>query len=288
MRTVRLRHVDAFTSVPLAGNPAAVVDGGGLSPELMQRIALNQKLSETVFLLPPEAPDAHARLRIFTPGTEVPFAGHPTLAAAHVLAAERGLGGELRFETGAGVIPVRVGATSPRYTMTQAAPQFDEPRLTREQVAAALGLSAGDVVAVARVSTGLWWDLAQVATPEAMARVRPDLGALMQMPFGVSVFTIDEASDERVHVRTFAPAAGVPEDPVTGSSNGCIGAYIAHEGLLGPDADGAIHYIARQGVEMGQPGRVYVSVARAGEGMSVSVGGDAVTVLRGDLLLPDA
>lgn len=205
-----------------------------------------------------------------------------------MLADERGLRGELRLETGAGTIPVRVGEASPRYTMTQASPQFEEPRVTREQVAAALGLAAEDVVAVARVSTGLWWDLAQVATPEAMARMRPDLGALMQMPFGVSVFNVDGASDERVHVRTFAPAAGVPEDPVTGSSNGCIGAYIARERLLAPDADGAIRYIARQGDEMGQPGRVYVTVAVKGETMSVSVGGDAVTVLVGDLWSPDA
>ncbi len=124
-----LRHVDAFTTTPLEGNPAAVVDGEGLSPETMQRIALNQKLSETVFLLPPERPGNHARLRIFTPGTELPFAGHPTIAATHILISERIVkladGASLLLETGAGVIPVEVGdGASPLYTMTQATPQY--------------------------------------------------------------------------------------------------------------------------------------------------------------------
>ena len=106
----RIRHVDAFTATPLEGNPAAVVDGEGLSGELMQRIALNQHLAETVFLLPPEDAANHAHIRIFTPTVELPFAGHPTIAAAHTLISERSIalrdGETLRLETGVGVIPV--------------------------------------------------------------------------------------------------------------------------------------------------------------------------------------
>ena len=124
-----IRHVDAFTTVPLEGNPAAVVDGDGMSSETMQRIALNQHLSETVFLLPPDDRSNHAKLRIFTPDKELPFAGHPTIAAAHIVVSEQRAplaeGETLRLETGAGVIPVAVSpGEHPLYTMTQAKPQF--------------------------------------------------------------------------------------------------------------------------------------------------------------------
>lgn len=284
-----IRHVDAFTSVPLEGNPAAVVDGGGLSAGTMQRIALNQKLSETVFLLPPEDRDNHARLRIFTPGTELPFAGHPTIAASHILMSEKrvslGAGETLRLETGAGVIPVDVSASSPRYTMTQATPVFSDPRVSSAGIAAALGLAAQDIVLSERVSTGLEWLIAQVRSLDAMMRVRPQMRELMRIPHGISIFCVG-AHDPKahVHVRSFAPDAGVFEDPVTGSSNGCIAALIARHGIL-PVRDGDIAYVSEQGLEMGQPGRVHLRVSTRSDTMTVHVGGDAVTVLRGELLL---
>jgi PhzF family phenazine biosynthesis protein len=289
--TVRatIRHVDAFTSVPLEGNPAAVVDGAGIGDATMQRIALNQKLSETVFLLPAGSPDNHARLRIFTPATELPFAGHPVVAAAHVLISERIAvppdGGPLLLETGAGVIPVAVEASEPPlYTMTQAAPQFRPARAAASDVAAALGLPPADIARVEDVSTGLWWTIAQVASFEAMLRIRPDYGKLAG--YDLSIFCIG-AGDPQVHVRvrTFAFERGVTEDPVTGSSNGCIAALIARDGLL-PRADGEIRYVAEQGVEMGQPGRVFVRVTGTPAAITAHIGGNAVTVLRGELLLP--
>jgi PhzF family phenazine biosynthesis protein len=285
-----IRHVDAFTSVPLEGNPAAVVDGDGIAPDVMQRIALNQKLSETVFLLPPEDRANHARLRIFTPDRELPFAGHPTLASAHVLISE-GLvalapGDALLLETGSGIIPVEHAAEgSPRYTMTQAKPAFRAATKTAAEIASWIGLRADDITHVAEVSTGLYWLIAQVASLEAMMRVRPDFGALAAAE--ISIFCVGaQSADAQVHVRTFAPAAGVTEDPITGSSNGCIAALIGKLGLL-PVRDGAIEYVAEQGIEMGQPGRVYVRVTGAPDDMAVHVGGDAVTVLRGELILPD-
>jgi PhzF family phenazine biosynthesis protein len=284
-----IRHVDAFTSVPLEGNPAAVVDGDGIAPDVMQRIALNQKLSETVFLLPPEDPANHARLRIFTPDRELPFAGHPTLASAHVIISE-GLvalapGEALRLETGAGVIPVQPTADgSPRYTMTQAKPAFRPASRTPAEIAPWIGLQGADIAHVEEVSTGLYWLIAQIGSLEAMMRVRPDFGALAAAE--LSIFCVGaQSADAQVHVRTFAPAAGVTEDPVTGSSNGCIAALIGKHGLL-PARDGMIEYIAEQGLEMGQPGRVYARVTSAPDDMVVHVGGDAVTVLRGELILP--
>lgn len=291
MKPRTIRHVDAFTATPLEGNPAAVVDGAGLSAETMQRIALNQHLSETVFLLPPQSAANHAQLRIFTPGTELPFAGHPTIAASHILISEGtiklGAGESLRLETGAGVIPVEVSPDDPPlYTMTQAASQFRPSAFTLDTIARALGLTAPDILRAESVSTGIFWLLAQIASPEAMLRVRPEMMALMKIPHGISIFCIGaQAADADIHVRSFAPDAGVFEDPVTGSSNGCIAALIAKHGLL-PARDGEIRYVSEQGLEMGQPGRVYASVTGVPDAPSVHIGGHAVTVLRGELLLP--
>ncbi len=287
-----IRHVDAFTTTPLEGNPAAVVDGEGLSGATMQRIALNQHLSETVFLLPPASPAHDARIRIFTPGRELPFAGHPTIAASHILVSESRVslveGQPLLLETDAGVIPIAVsGSDAQLYTMTQVAPQFRPSELALDTIAASVGLSAGDLVRAEWVSTGVFWLIAQVASLDAMVHVAPDVEALMRIRQGLSIFCIGaQSADAQIHVRAFAPEAGVMEDPVTGSSNGCIGAFIAKHGLM-PPRDGEIRYVSEQGIELGQPGRVYVRVTGAPDAPIVHVGGHAVTVLRGELLLPD-
>ena len=286
-----IRHVDAFTTTPLEGNPAAVVDGEGLSGETMQRIARNQHLSETVFLLLPRSRENHAHIRIFTPGTELPFAGHPTIAASHTLIGEGRVslapGESLRIETGAGVIPVEVSVgEQPLYTMTQAAPQFRRSEFGLDVIAASVGLDARDIVRAEHVSTGIFWLIAQVASLEAMLRVRPDMMALMKIPHGLTIFCIGaQSTDAGIHVRAFAPDAGVFEDPVTGSSNGCIAAFIAKHGLM-PARDGEIRYVSEQGIEIGQPGRVHLRVTGVPDALSVHVGGHAVTVLRGELLLP--
>jgi PhzF family phenazine biosynthesis protein len=288
-RRLVIRHVDAFTSTPLEGNPAAVVDGDGIDGATMQRIALNQKLSETVFLLPPESKNNHARLRIFTPTTELPFAGHPVVAAAHVLLSEGAVrfGAEdvMRVETGPGLVPIEISGNPPRYTMTQVPPRFRPCDHSLDDIASWIGLRHGDVILAENVSTGIFWLIAQVASLEAMLRVQPDLQALRNHE--ISIFCIGAGSPEAtIRVRTFAPGAGVPEDPVTGSSNGCIAAFIRKHGLL-PAVDDEISYIAEQGIEMNQPGRVYVRVSGSNDQMLVRVGGHAVTVLRGELLLAD-
>jgi PhzF family phenazine biosynthesis protein len=145
----KIWHVDAFTATALEGNPAAVVEGDGLSAATMQQIALNQKLSETVFLFPPESRENHAKLRIFTPSVELPFAGHPTLAAAHVIHTTRRAdiapGESLRLETGAGIIPLTVEGDPPKYTMTQAKPEFRTASDTVEAIASWIGLAADDI-----------------------------------------------------------------------------------------------------------------------------------------------
>lgn len=283
----RIRHVDAFTATPLEGNPAAVVDGTGIDSQMMQRIALNQRLSETVFLLPAADPANHASLRIFTPEKELPFAGHPTIAASHILVSEGIValtaGEALRLETQAGFIPVEVDASAGMYTMTQRPPEFRPSPVPANEVATWLGLPPSAVIRSEEVSTGIWWHLAQVESFNAMLRVTPDMALLADRE--ISIFSIGSGSDADVRVRTFAPAAGIPEDPVTGSSNGCIAALIAREGLL-PVHDGTLSYVAEQGIEMGQPGCVNLTVTGVPDGMSVRVGGRAVTVLQGELRLP--
>jgi PhzF family phenazine biosynthesis protein len=283
-----IRHVDAFTARPLEGNPAAVVDGDGLDTATMQRIALNQKLSETVFLLPPETKEAHARLRIFTPGKELPFAGHPVVAAAHTLVTERRVrltsGEPLRLETGAGLIPVAVGLEQPPvYTMRQAPPRFRECTLPADEAARCLGLPSSDILRAEYVSTGIEWLIVQIRL-DRMPAVTPNMTALWGHDLAVFCVYADR-DDVQVHVRAFAPEAGVFEDPVTGSANGCIGAFIAKHGLL-PAKDGVIVYVAEQGLEMGQPGRARVRVeCGADNAITVHVGGQAVTVLLGELLI---
>jgi PhzF family phenazine biosynthesis protein len=282
-----IRHVDAFTATPLEGNPAAVVDGDGVDGAMMQRIALNQNLSETVFLLPPEAPDNHARLRIFTPSEELPFAGHPTIAAAHILSSERIAmpdGATLRLETGAGVIPVDIAGDPPMYTMTQASPASRESDHGASEVASWIGLHPRDVLRVEYVSTGLEWLIAQVASLDAMRRIAPAFAPGHEL--AISLFCIGAESPEAsVRVRTFFRSSVMREDPITGSSNGCIAALIAKHGLL-PAGDGQLAYIAEQGIEMGQPGRIHLHVTGMPDAMCVRVGGHAVTVMHGDLLLP--
>ncbi|MBF6599074.1 MAG: PhzF family phenazine biosynthesis protein [Dehalococcoidia bacterium] len=283
----RIRHVDAFTSTPLTGNPAAVIDGAGIDETLLQPIARNQNLSETVFLLPPEDAADDARVRIFTPRSELPFAGHPIIAAAHIVIEEQlaspARGAPLRIETGVGVIPVAVDDAASRYTMTQPRPQFREASTAAGTVAAAIGLRTAEIARVVEVSTGIWWLVAQAASLEAMRRVRPDVGLLRSLQ--VAIFCIGaESAEADVHVRVFALPQGISEDPVTGSANGCIGALIARDALL-DRRDGALRYVAEQGIELGQPGRVCVCVRDSGDQMSVEVGGEAVTVLRGELTL---
>lgn len=296
MLTRAIRHVNAFTAVPLEGNPAAVVDGDDIPSDVMQRIALNQKLSETVFLLPPGSSENHARLRIFTPAAEIPFAGHPTLAAAHTLMtsgrAALKPGEALRLETGAGIVPVEVtignkpvaaAGEPPFYSMTQQPPTFAPSPYPLDEIASWLGLQRGDVVRAAEVSTGFGWLVAQVASFDTMLRVEPQ-HAIMRAP--ISIFCVGtQTPGVQVRVRTFAYAFGIPEDPVTGSSNGCIAALIARDGLLAQQG-AAISYVAEQGIEMGQPGRVFLRVTGMPDRMRVQVGGHAVTVLRGELTFP--
>jgi trans-2,3-dihydro-3-hydroxyanthranilate isomerase len=272
MRKLNYSVVDVFTTRPLEGNPLAVfTNPGDLSAETMQRLAQELNLSETAFILPPRA-GGTARLRIFTPRRELPFAGHPIVGSAYVIARAAPLG-LLRFETGVGEVPVvvdREGGFVSRCTMTQPEPRFAETDVTPEVLSKALG--ANVIGAVLEATNGPSFLLAMVDDVDAIAR---DAGALARLPHAVGVY--ERPRDGVTRQRLFAPGEGIAEDPATGSLAGLVGARLAREGLV----DGALEI--HQGAQVRRPSVIYVD-ARAGE--RPRVGGACASVARGTFELP--
>lgn len=291
-------QVDAFTRRPLRGNPAAVVFGADdVSTETMQRIAQEMNLSETVFVLRPSVPEADYRARIFTPRSEMPFAGHPTVAAAHaVLERFPAKAGAtlLRQECGIGLVPVEViphnGGRLLR--MTQGRPAHRAAALERAALAALLGCAEADLAPrpAEVVSTGVQWLVVELGCFEAISKLRPDLGAIEGAcralgAAGITVFAERPDGDPnkaRVRVRTFAPGEGIVEDPVCGSGNGSVAAYVARH-KHPQKTEGS--YLAEQGVEIGRDGEVHVSWRRDGDALQVRVGGEAAVAARGQLYI---
>jgi PhzF family phenazine biosynthesis protein len=280
---VPFKQVDVFTDRPLLGNAVAVVlDGSALDDGQMQALARWTNLSETVFVLPSSVADY--RLRIFTPGSELPFAGHPTVGSAHAVV-EAGIvtpgeDGAFTMECTQGVVALR------RADSGDILARVPTPSVRRESVASADEVSqllGGAPVEgePAAVDLGPVWLVARLAGREALGVVRPDLEGIERLSrghglTGITVFAIDADAETaaRVCVRSFAPIEGVPEDPVCGSGNASVGAYLGATGLL---ARTGASYIASQGRELGRDGRVAVTV----QGGEVEIGGRCVTVVEG-------
>jgi PhzF family phenazine biosynthesis protein len=283
----RFKQVDVFTRIPFLGNPVAVVlDADGLSGEQMQRIAGWTNLSETTFVLPPTMAGADYRLRIFTPRAELPFAGHPTLGSAHAVL-EAGIAssrdGRLWQECGAGVVQLaieehsaaRLWLESPPRTLSALDPAQREP------LARALGVRIEHEPPPQVVDTGPSWLVARLADAQCVGVLAPDLAAIAALSTalditGVVVFGAANDGVAAIHVRAFAPAHGVPEDPVCGSGNISVAAFAAKTGWT---QQIGTHYVARQGMQLGRDGRVALRVADAGE--MIWLGGDAVTCVDG-------
>jgi trans-2,3-dihydro-3-hydroxyanthranilate isomerase len=295
MRTYPFVTVDVFTTQRFSGNPLAVFpDARGLSDAEMQSLAAEFNLSETTFVLPPDDPAHTARVRIFTPAQELPFAGHPNVGTGYVLAQQgRDRDGVLRFEELAGLVEVRVerdgaGAVT---GATIAAPQPLSlgARLPAETVAACAGLLPADVVTAAHepvvASTGTPVVFAEVSAT-ALAKAAPDVGgfrrALAQHPAleGNLLLYLYVRDGERLRARMFAPLAGVPEDPATGGAATPIAAL-----LLSLTEEDRIAYDIVQGVEMGRPSLLRATARRTPDGIRATVGGGCVPVLRGEALL---
>lgn len=279
-RTYRYNLVDVFSERRFAGNPLAVfVQAKGLSSQAMQTIAQELGRSETVFVLPPES-GGHARLRIFTPRVELPFAGHPVLGAAWVLGTHLVIP-HLRLETQAGVIEVeleRSGDVLFRGFVTQPRPSIVPLEVEPAVVRRWLGLPSTTSSAVVVVDNGPRHFLIEVADPATLVALEAPSQAL-DLGGGVLVYCL---SHEIVRVRYFAPSLGIPEDPATGSAAGALGFWLFQNGLL---ESGRLLKVS-QGVELGRPSELFVLVE--GEGRNVQrvlVGGAAVLVGRGELIV---
>lgn len=289
-------QVDVFTHRPLHGNPAAVVfDADGIPGEVMQRIAREMNLSETVFLVEPATPEADYRVRIFTPMSELPFAGHPTIAAAHAVLARqprRSDVGVLHQECGIGIVPVEVlpMASGTLLRMTQATPAYRDAQLTVRTVAGMLGCNEADLgnSPFEVVSTGVPWLIVELARLEAVSSLSPDQGRIAREcralgAAGVTVFVErGDGGPVRLRVRTFAPGEGVPEDPVCGSGNGSVTAHVARH-RHAEEASGS--YLAEQGIEIGRNGLVHAAWERRDGSLRVKIAGEAVTVASGQLFV---
>ena len=302
MKKRRLYQVDAFTTDLFRGNPAGVVpDADGLTEAQMQAIAREMNNSETAFILSPAAADHDVWIRFFTPLTEVPSCGHATIAAHYVRALEMGLPScRVIQKIGAGILPVEIIRENEDYriVMTQGAVEFGESFTghMRDEIVAALGLGKGDLDArcpVQIVSTGHSKVLVGIRERTVLNRLQPDLARLTEISRrikcnGYFVFVLDsDSGDVLSHGRMFAPAIGIPEDPVTGNANGPLGAYLVQHRLV--QIDGKLFaFKGQQGEAIGRLGTVEVTVEIAeGRPKIVRVGGRAVIVFNSELVIPD-
>lgn len=300
MRTVRIYQVDAFTKDKFQGNPAGVVtNADGLTDAQMQAIARELNNPETAFMLPPAGPDHEVWVRFFTPTTEVPSCGHATIAAHYARAVENRLPScTVIQKIGIGILPVEVIADNGDYriVMTQGAIEIGEPFADAQcdDITAALGLTQVDLdqrCPIQIVSTGHSKVMIGIRSRDKLDSLQPNLARLTEISAAIGcngyfVFTLDsDADDILTHGRMFAPAIGIPEDPVTGNANGPLGAYLTHHHLV-PTEGEAFSFKGRQGRAMGRPGTVEVTVQlEKGAPTLVRVAGQAVIAFQGQLQL---
>lgn len=303
MKEYRFVQVDVFTDKPFGGNPLAVFhEAQGLNAEEMQCLAREMNLSESTFVLPPKVSGADFKVRIFTPAKELPFAGHPIVGTHWVLAHAGRISLEepvtrVYFELGVGVLPADlyiVGGQVERVVMTQDQPAF------LDVVEDLIDLSTGlNLDARAIIDTGLPVQVVSTGVPQMMVPVRSlaevqdldpsrlNLASLNRVcrsyhTDSVMIFTLEtESPESTVHVRMFAPLAGVLEDPATGSANGALGAYLVHHRAV-PLTGPTVHILSEQGLEIDRPSKLFVEVDISGmEPVAVRVGGQVVPVAEG-------
>lgn len=303
----RFHTLDVFTTERFSGNPLAVFpEASGISDARMQVVAREFNLSETVFLLRPERSGNTRRLRIFTPAGELPFAGHPTIGSAVLLAhldeelraeaVRSGGGARVVFEEGAGdvVVTISVGVGEPHFAQLTAAraPEMRSVAMEVEQVADLLSLDASDVcgdrMRPTAVSCGNPFLLIPLASERAVARATLNLPLWERMLRGSwapepYIFSV-EGGERAVRARLFAPGLGIGEDPATGSAAVAVAGYLA---ALDPASDATLRWHIRQGIEIGRPSDLYTEAdKRDGVVAATRVGGPAVLVSSGEMEIP--
>jgi PhzF family phenazine biosynthesis protein len=314
MRNRAFKQVDVFTAQAYLGNALAVVlDGEGLSDADMQRFACWTNLSETTFLLPPTEATADYRVRIFTPGGELPFAGHPTLGSCHAWLEAGGqpqTAGRVVQQCAKGLVHITreagSGTSDASGRLAFAAPsmQRSTPAVAAlAEVTTALGITPAQVLAAQSLDNGPVWFSLLLDSPATVLQLTPDHAQLARLGVKVGVAAMYPAAEEaidsplirranreaaafvsrsvgsaahRLEVRAFAAATGINEDPVTGSFNASLAQWLIGDGLL-PD-----NYTASQGLNIGRAGQVHV---RRDAGGQVWIGGDSVTCIKGEVLL---
>ncbi|RIX75372.1 PhzF family phenazine biosynthesis protein [Acidovorax cavernicola] len=310
MKSRPFKQVDVFTATAYFGNPLAVViDGQDLDDATMQRFAQWTNLSETTFLLPPTDPAADYRVRIFTPGGELPFAGHPTIGSCHAWLQAGGkpkAAGRVVQQCGAGLVPLRRDGERLAFAAPPLKRSAPSPALLAK-VAGALGLKAQQIVAAQMLQNGPAWLGLLLENADAVLQLRPDHRLLKELGVEVGVAGVPSADDSSqlisrsnrearafgtrsatvaaidtdgptidLEVRAFAAAVGVDEDPVTGSFNAGLAEWLIADGHM-PE-----RYLAAQGQCLGRAGRVYIERDSDGK---IWVGGDAVTCVDGHVSL---
>ncbi|PSL41356.1 trans-2,3-dihydro-3-hydroxyanthranilate isomerase [Planomicrobium soli] len=307
MKILNYSLLDVFTNVPFGGNQLAVFhEGDSLTTDMMQKIARELNLSETVFLSSAINPDNQKKLRIFTPQMELPMAGHPTIGAAFLLAdqdliqTKEGVSDWI-LEEAVGDIPVTVYKEEGLITkveMIQPLPSFGKRFPKVEQVAELLSLTPEDLnteLPLQTVSTGVPFLFVPVRSLAAINKInfRSDVWeqhfSLNEATRHIFVFTLEtEHPASTVHSRMFAPAMGIPEDPATGAASGPLGAYLVEHAVI-PEAENGIYSIrSEQGLEMGRPSFVDITIVKTGHDFrQVKIGGISVTVGKGQLYLED-
>jgi trans-2,3-dihydro-3-hydroxyanthranilate isomerase len=305
MEILKYSLVDVFTTTPFGGNQLAVFhEDSNLKTETMQMIARELNLSETVFIRPPSDPKREKSLRIFTPKVELPMAGHPTIGAAYVLA-DKGIlatkegQNEWIIEEGVGDVPVTVykdDSHISKVEMKQPIPVFGEKYLNTEIAAKLLSLSIEDLdtnLPIQTVSTGVPFLYIPVRSLSAIKKInfRADVWEeyFSSNPSTKHIFTFTKETEEAkstVHSRMFAPAMGISEDPATGAASGPLGAYLVEYGVIPPTENETYFLRSEQGIEMGRPSFIDISIVKEGnEFKEVKIGGNCVIIGSGELHL---
>lgn len=301
MTTLPFATCDVFTDTLYTGNPLAIVEGAdALTTAQMQTMAREYNLSETIFVQTPDDPDHTAKVRIFFPTAEIPFAGHPTIGCAIHLAKQRNAGADwddlITLEEVAGLVPVTVACRDGQTRAEFTAPQLPVPLggdTSAELIGKALGLSAGQI-GYGRHVPRVWkagpdFLFVPLAGPHALAAAKPAGAAWAEMSRNTneSVFLYTPAGDQTFRTRMFAPDHGVPEDPATGSASAIFAAQLLAGGDLDPEGTTALSLV--QGVEMGRPSDIGLSVDCAGGKITaIRISGSAVPVMSGQITPPAA
>lgn len=305
MKTLKYSLVDVFTTEPFGGNQLAVFEEfSNLSSDFMQRIAKELNLSETVFIHPPSDPTKEKSLRIFTPQVELPMAGHPTIGAAFVMA-EKGMintrtgENEWIFEEGVGDVPVTVHKDHTHVSkveMEQPLPVFGDQYREMENVAKLLSLSIKDLdstLPIQTVSSGVPFLYVPIRSLSSMKKInfRTDVWEkyFSENSHTKHIFTFTTETEEptsTVHSRMFAPAMGISEDPATGAASGPLGAYLVKYGVIPPSENEIYSIRSEQGIEMGRPSYIDITVMKEGsEIKKVKIGGKSIIIGSGQFLL---